>query len=93
MFQYSSPVNHPQVKIFNNSYTVLHLVIACVTDMDSPEEKGAGCDRVQYLQWPVTGIWLPHPQIHQNLVQFLHPQIPLVLGVCTQPVSAQKKTV
>lgn len=33
---------------------------------------------------------MPHTQIHKNLVQFLHPQIPLVLSVCTQPVPAHK---
>lgn len=29
---------------------------------------------------------MPHPQIHHNLVQLLHPQVPLVLCVGTQPV-------
>lgn len=67
----------------------------CVTNLDSPTDKKhwlwQECSAVQCrLQWPVTGIWLPHTQIQQNLVQFFHPQIPLILGVGTQPVPAQK---
>lgn len=41
-------------------------------------------------QRSVTGIWLPHPQVHQDLVQLLHPQVSLLLGVSTQPISAQE---
>lgn len=32
------------------------------------------------------GVRFPHPQIHQNLIQFLHPQISLIFSVSTQPV-------
>lgn len=46
-FDSSSPVNYPQVKTSNNCHTVLHLVIACITDIDSPKDRKAGCDRVQ----------------------------------------------
>lgn len=37
---------------------------------------------------PVAGVWLPHAQVHQDLVELLHPQVPLVLCVSTQPVPA-----
>lgn len=37
---------------------------------------------------PVAGVWLPHAQVHQDLVELLHPQVPLVLRVGTQPVPA-----
>lgn len=39
MFVYLPPVKHPQEQIFNKSHTVLHLVIACVTDTDSPKRE------------------------------------------------------
>lgn len=46
VFVYLSPVKQAQLEIFNNSYTVLHLGIASVTDTDSPKVIRAGCDRV-----------------------------------------------
>lgn len=39
----------------------------------------------------VAWIWLPHAQVHQDLVELLHPQIPLILSVSTQPVPAYYK--
>lgn len=39
-----------------------------------------------------TAVGLPQPQVQKNLVQLVHPQIPFVLCVGTQPVSAQAHT-
>lgn len=67
-------------------HTLLHLVLV----FDIKRSLRGVCWRVLWSQRLTTGIWLPHTQIHHNLVHFLHPQIPLLLGVGTQPVSAQR---
>lgn len=40
---------------------------------------------------PVTGVRLPRAQVQQDVVELVHPQIPLLLGVGTQPVPANRQ--
>lgn len=49
-------------------------------------------ERLVWLLRPGTAVGLPHPQIQEDLVQRVHPQIPLVLGVGTQPDPAHTHT-
>lgn len=39
----------------------------------------------------VASIRLPEANINKNLIEFLHPEIPLFLGICRQPVPTGNK--
>lgn len=37
----------------------------------------------------IASIRLPEANINKNLIEFLHPEIPLFLGICRQPVPTE----
>lgn len=77
---HSFSVKHPPRSAINSFHMVLHALLIGTVWLDQSDG-------------PVTGVWLPHPQVHQDLVELLHPQVPLVLSVCTQPVPVGQTTV